>query len=921
MPTMNKQTDKTRITLPPVPANRLPRADVAVNRGREVRIGLLGALGLLALVVGIPALLWIFVGYPLPTSAPSHDWLTTTINGELVIKVLACALWLVWAHFVVCIVAEWRSIRRGRLPGSVPLGGGSQFLARRLVAAALLLAGAAALVPHGGGSHAVTRASTGTGAPTHIATATLHAATQAGSGTAAVTATPTAAPASKFYVVQPPDGRRYDSLWDIAQRTLGNPLRYKEIYALNEGHVQADGRQLQDANLIRPGWQLILPSDAAGAGVQTVQTAPLAVAPSVPVAPSSPSVPSAPNAAHLGVQGGSGVGQVDVKPGAALVDAERIALGGGLLLAGLALAVSTRRGPYTAPGDDERFTSGGDPVLADLLDAELRQLAASRDAQGHPLPQPVLAYASTERIVLQLAGGDREDPPAPWQSSEDERSWTLDLVGRHIARPDYPAPFPGLVSVGRSHGFELLLDLEQAPGLVSIGGDLERAREVVTAMAVQSATSIWSDGVRVTLVGFGDGAALAEIAPGLVDHAPQLSPVLAALEAESADLGNLQRQLGVDGVLRGRQLHRSSAWRPHLVVLSGPPTAEEAARLQAVIGNGRSSFVALTVGDTHDARWRFAVDAAGTLGMGVLGATAQAHRLTREAAGDAIAAVRDLLARRAADTSAVAALSPADAVRFAPSTDEGALAVPVAASVLLLGPIMVDAAGPLDGPRRDLATEIVIAASLQREGLHDAVLRSAVWPRGVPDDVMAAAIADVQRWLGTGSDGRPRLRQDDDGLWRLAPDVRTDWDVLRSLAAQTEGPAEGALLSQALQLVRGELFSATPSGRYGWFTFSRAARDARVVITTVARRSAQLAAGHGRVAEAVVAVRAGLRAVPTSELLWRDLIALAGRSEPDAGAGVVAEIYETLAVHHIRPEPETDALVAQVVPGYQFRTA
>ncbi|MBN9619526.1 MAG: hypothetical protein J0H43_07320, partial [Actinobacteria bacterium] len=131
-------------------ADRLPRGGAQSTRGREVRLGVLGTLGLVVLLVGIPVALCIFVGYPLPRHAPSKDWLTTSISSTLIIKILACVVWLVWAHFFVCVLTEWRAVRRGRLPGHVMLGGGSQMLARRLVAAALLLTGAATVYTQSG---------------------------------------------------------------------------------------------------------------------------------------------------------------------------------------------------------------------------------------------------------------------------------------------------------------------------------------------------------------------------------------------------------------------------------------------------------------------------------------------------------------------------------------------------------------------------------------------------------------------------------------------------------------------------------------------------------------------------------------------------------------------------------------------------
>ncbi|GAA4466308.1 BTAD domain-containing putative transcriptional regulator [Phytohabitans houttuyneae] len=51
-----------------------------------------------------------------------------------------------------------------------------------------------------------------------------------------------------------------DNLWDIAERKLGDPFRWREIYKLNRGHVQANGYALTDPDEIHVGWVLALPA-------------------------------------------------------------------------------------------------------------------------------------------------------------------------------------------------------------------------------------------------------------------------------------------------------------------------------------------------------------------------------------------------------------------------------------------------------------------------------------------------------------------------------------------------------------------------------------------------------------------------------------------------------------------------------------
>lgn len=63
---------------------------------------------------------------------------------------------------------------------------------------------------------------------------------------------------------------RNESLWTIAAEDLGDGQRWHEVFAANEGRTFADGRTLNDPDVIQPGWDLVIPgpdaaTDAAGA--------------------------------------------------------------------------------------------------------------------------------------------------------------------------------------------------------------------------------------------------------------------------------------------------------------------------------------------------------------------------------------------------------------------------------------------------------------------------------------------------------------------------------------------------------------------------------------------------------------------------------------------------------------------------------
>ena len=76
----------------------------------------------------------------------------------------------------------------------------------------------------------------------------------------------------KYVEVQPPEGRHYDTMWGIAERYLGDGMRYKEIVRLNKGGSHSPTiATLKNPDLIYPGWILKLPADAEGPGLRTAE--------------------------------------------------------------------------------------------------------------------------------------------------------------------------------------------------------------------------------------------------------------------------------------------------------------------------------------------------------------------------------------------------------------------------------------------------------------------------------------------------------------------------------------------------------------------------------------------------------------------------------------------------------------------------
>ena len=892
-----------------MPATKTPPRPTVVklpSRGAATRHrvakGLAALIGALVLLVGVPVALVLLVGNPLPTTSPSRAWLTAEVTTDLVINVLAVLVWIVWVHFVVCFLTEWRAVRAGRMPDRVVLGGGSQVLARQLVAGVLLLAGGAALAS---GISQAYADPTPTATSSHVAQATSDGIAQQVSARheAAAEQAGTATQAGrqlKLTTVHVPEGRHHDTLWGIAERTLGEPLRYREIYELNKDRVQPDGSRLTDADLIKPGWQLILPADAHGPDVRVLATTP---------------VPGGQGGARsTGAHADTGSAARAAGDAAAVPDGgagglDALLLGGGLVLAGVVTALTARRGPFGTPGDDEgALRLAANAGRAAFLDRALRILSEGRVAQDQPLPDLSVVYLDDDQVIAHVVG-DVAPPALPWRAATDGKSWTVQAGELDGLASAAPAPYPALVNVASSHGFDVLIDLEYASGLIAVGGDASVGREVVMSTVVDLATHPWSDNVEVLMVGFGDD--ISGIAPDRVRAVADLDEALGRVEEQVGRASDLLARLGVGGVLSGRGTARHPELTPRVLVTSGPPTAEQTQRIRAISAAGRTAFAAVCVGDAPGARWRFAVDGTGHLDLGVLGINGDARRYTL----DAQAQVRALLAQAAEDaaerTLVVQEARPAslttERLDSPPAAGRDAAVV-----VSVLGPVTVTAPGPVAAERRALLTELVTMAALHPAGLHEAVIASGLWPRGVSDDVVARTVEEAQAWLGTDAAGNPRLARTDDGLWRLSGDVYVDWADLQA-AAQVEGPGQAAALRRGLALARGEVFSGAPAGRYTWLGFHRAARDTRALVASMATRAAALAGGDRSAADA--ALRHGLTMVPAAEMLWRDLLRLHA-GNPAAVGEVVGELRRTLdRTGRQGYEGETEALLATVAPA------
>src|ERR1700683_1725044 len=145
---MRDHPRRSVLMAPPIPGLRRP---VTVHRrsAGDVIAGIAAIIALAVLTVGVPIALITVFGLPIPHSKPTLSLLTHQVNVLSIIQILSIIVWLAWLQLVFCVFAEIRgAIRNVGVPTRVPLSGGSQALAHRLVTAALLLFSAtAALSP------------------------------------------------------------------------------------------------------------------------------------------------------------------------------------------------------------------------------------------------------------------------------------------------------------------------------------------------------------------------------------------------------------------------------------------------------------------------------------------------------------------------------------------------------------------------------------------------------------------------------------------------------------------------------------------------------------------------------------------------------------------------------------------------------
>lgn len=611
-----------------------------MRRRADAARAVAASFALALLLVGLPMLLVLAVGWPLPRQLPHLSQITDTFAGHepletlTVWKILAVILWLAWLQIAVAVVLEAIATARGALPRSIPGFNLAHGLVAPLVAAIVLA------WPVGSVARAEATPSTLAAAQPPPTMSTPGPLPQPPVPPAQASPNPTTIEhtvqrretlwdlAERYlgdgyrsrelfelnrgrpqpdgdtltdpgvirpgWIIQMPAAATPevaaasvtvhpgDTLWEIAADELHDGHRYVEIVDLNEGHPQADGSALRDPDLIEPGWVLELPTD--GAAVATVEaTAP---APPAPVAPPTSDAPSPPPTSApptTATPNGSTAGRADSPADDADSSSSRPLaplglVGGGVATAGLLLALQRRR---------------------------RAQLRRRERGQVPPGTQPDIGHAE---IALR-AGAD----PATAKR--------LDEVTRHAAAANGSTGLPHLHHVEANRdGISLVLDqpAPAPPGFVAT--DPTR----------------WEASDRDTVADTGSAAPVPALVP--VGVSPEGNEILVDLESPAVTtvVGD---QTNGERVIRAMAVAAASApWADHarVLVVGHPPlpldAMEEVPSLDAALDEieARTNIVRRTlasVGCSTLAQARAAGVTPDVWAPLVVFATSEAHEL------------------------------------------------------------------------------------------------------------------------------------------------------------------------------------------------------------------------------------------------------------------------------------------------------
>ncbi len=340
-----------------------------------------------------------------------------------------------------------------------------------------------------------------------------------------------------------------ESLWAIAKEELGDGTRYPEIFLANRGDLQPDGGRLRDPDLIRPSWELVVPTGGDAGGGGTAQPAARGGDRLPGLERGGPAPATADASAGLGGEEGRSRAAVPqgspgpdptlppldrsatatatpgptqqlgspraVPPPAAVeragfdavigtLDDPAVALPaqgvlGVLALAGLAREVARRRrdaqrqgssAPAAEPTSDEARRLGELAALA--LDHRLVALLdrslrqlGASASAAGARPPALRLLRASTERIVLELMSEHSSAFPPFRSIAPTR-WELDTGALTEAPPDHPPAYPALITVGFDAEDAVLVDLVEI-GVLRVAGPSASVGQVQAALSAEVA--------------------------------------------------------------------------------------------------------------------------------------------------------------------------------------------------------------------------------------------------------------------------------------------------------------------------------------------------------------------------------------------------------------------------------------------------
>lgn len=210
-----------------------------------------------------------------------------------------------------------------------------------------------------------------------------------------------------------------------------------------------------------------------------------------------------------------------------------------------------------------------DRSAAWTIDRALKALTTACGDEGIAFPGAYLVTVDAASVRVTVSTPSAK-APAGWTASSDGRTWSAQLAALQASsvRDTGGKSFAGLVMLGASDDGQVLLDLDQAAGPISVDGPKAAVDGIVEAWCTELTTNPWSATVRVARV---NGRS----------------------EPDLEGAANLLTDLAV-----GERA---------LIVFEEPPSRSQVAALRALLASAATAWI-LIKGTTPTATWKFTTD-------------------------------------------------------------------------------------------------------------------------------------------------------------------------------------------------------------------------------------------------------------------------------------------------------------------------